>query len=447
MSDVTFELANADDARAYINEPRWQKVELGLNRMACLLSVLGNPQDSYKCVHVAGTNGKGSVSSFIAKSLEASGLRTGLFMSPYVYDFSERIQVNSTQIDDVSLLEITRRVKDAACKVEEIRGDHPTEFELMFAVGACFFEYAKCDIVVIEVGLGGRLDATNVITPAISVICRIGLDHTSILGNTIESIAFEKAGIIKQGVPCISWPQEPGAMRVIEEKCKSLGSSLCVTDFSKLEIFGITETQFPTCLLRKFAYRGNFYMTQMLGHSQPKNAAVAIDVLHMLQRVFPCIDEDAIKQGIYKSKLPARIEIISRNPFVVIDGSHNPQGVCELKYTLIDMSLDKAHITAVMGVMADKDYEAMISEMAPIVDRFVVFTAPNPRALSADALADTIRKIASDKEVIECRTPKEAIEFALNNAYDVDTGHGAVQVVVVFGSLYSAGSIRSAILM
>ena len=227
----------AFDPIAYINEPRWQESRLGLDRIRELLERMGRPQDRLRFVHVAGTNGKGSTCAYLASILQAAGYRTGLFTSPFIEAFEERIRVDGRNISTDELMAATLAVREHAEAMAAETGDHPTEFELMTAVALEHFARRACDIVVLEVGLGGRLDSTNVIdAPEATVIARIGLDHTKLLGNTLAAIAGEKAGIVKDGAPVVSWPQEPEAMAVVDKAARAHGSTLVVPDFSQLEV-------------------------------------------------------------------------------------------------------------------------------------------------------------------------------------------------------------------
>ena len=227
---------------AYINEPRWQESRLGLDRIRELLDRLGRPQDRLRFVHVAGTNGKGSTCAYLAAILQTAGLRTGLFTSPYLVAFEERIRVDGVNISLEELTEATLLVKEQAEAMAAETGDHPTEFELMTAVALVQFARRECDIVVLEVGLGGRLDSTNVIdAPEATVVARIGLDHTKLLGSTLAAIAREKAGIVKPGAPVVSWPQEPEAMAEVKRRAAECGCTVATPDFAALEVGGVSR--------------------------------------------------------------------------------------------------------------------------------------------------------------------------------------------------------------
>ena len=374
------------DPVKYINTPNWSKSRPGLERITELMDKLGNPQDNLKFVHVAGTNGKGSVCAYINQILIEAGLKTGLFTSPFIFDFNERIKINNQSISDEDLLEATLLVKEQADKMS----DHPTEFELMTAVALVYFAEQKTDIVVLEVGMGGRLDSTNVIkTPVCCVITRIGLDHTEYLGSTIEEITREKEGIIKPGVPVVRY-----------------------TDIDNPTI-GTTDTY-----TRKFKYKDEDYETSLLATYQPSNAALAIEVAKILD-----IDEKYIKLGILNAKWPVRFDIVRRNPITIIDGGHNVQGVQALVDSLKDIFPNKKFVF-IMAVLADKDYEKMIELIRPFAREIYTATSDNPRALSAKKLAETI----GNAELF-------------TSAKDVLANSNKDDIVVAFGSLYAAGNL------
>lgn len=301
------------DAEAYINEPRWAHSSLGLERVRDLLGRLGRPQDAVPAVHVAGTNGKGSVCAYLAAMLRAAGYRVGLFTSPGVMGFAERVQVDGQPISPEALHEVTLRVREAAEAVEAERGEHPTEFELMAAVAFEHFRASGCGIAVVEVGLGGRLDATNVIVPEASVIARIGLDHTGVLGTTLAEIAAEKAGIVKPGVPVASWPQEPTAAAVVEARCAELGCELSVPDFAQLRA-GAVEAAADGSLRRPFRYRGTPYVTALLGSYQPANAALALEAAAILAGRGWDLPPQARACGIAAARWPGRFEVLAPPP-------------------------------------------------------------------------------------------------------------------------------------
>ncbi len=420
------------DPIAYINEPRWQHSRLGLERITDLLERLGRPQDELRFVHVAGTNGKGSTCSFIESILRAAGYRTGLFTSPFILQFEERIRVDGLDISLSDLGEATLEVRDAAEAQFEETGEHPTEFELMTAVALVHFARSSCDVVVLEVGLGGRLDSTNVVdAPEACVITRIGLDHTGLLGDTVSQIAAEKAGIVKAGAAVVSYPQEPSARAVIERVAADAGCTVVEPDLGELEVGGGVGRG-----RRAFSYRGRPFETRMLGSYQPANAAVALETVEELRKRGWDISDDSIERGVASAFWPGRFEVRDARgawPATVIDGGHNPQGACALADSLKD-AFPGQSFTFVMSVLADKDYRAMIDALSPLARAFVCTAPDNPRALAADDLAEAVRAQTEGRSV-----PLEVVvagdmAHALGIARRL-TGEGGV--MCVFGSLYA----------
>lgn len=434
------------DPIAYINEPRWRHSSLGLERITMLLDMLGNPQDDFASVHVAGTNGKGSTCAFLSSVLRACGQRTGLFTSPFLERFEERIQVDGCMVSMRDLTSSTLQVKDAAEEVERVLGEHPTEFELMCAVAFVHFASSGCDVAVVECGLGGRLDATNVVSPVLSVITRIGLDHTDVLGGTLAKIAFEKAGIVKRGVPVVSFPQDAEAARVIEERCLELGSPLFVSDFSELLVRGNDASERGHAALsdmaRGFSYRGVSYETQLLAAYQPRNAAVAIDAATVLAARHPelGVDELAIRRGIASARWPGRFEVVSTQPLVIVDGAHNPDGAAALALSVEELlDGDGQAATLVIGVLADKDVPNIVAPMLPYASRFVVYAPDNPRALPAEDLAAEVRRQAQAVGREVCVQVASSAAQAIRCAVKEEGPEG---FVVAFGTLYSIGSMK-----
>lgn len=456
------------DAIAYINEPRWQASRLGLDRIRDLMERLGRPQDRLRFVHVAGTNGKGSTCAYLVSILRAAGYRTGLFTSPYIERFEERIQVGGANISPEALREVTLQVREAAEAQAAETGEHATEFELMTAVALVHFARADCDIVVLEVGLGGRLDSTNVIdAPEVAVVTRIGLDHTGLLGDAPAAIAGEKAGIIKPGSAVVAYPQDDeGAARAIAQAAVDAGDSLTVADFSQLEV---GEVQWPSREeggegpMRPFSYKGLSCATALLAAYQPCNAAVAMEAAWKLRERGWAVSDEAMAAGIAAARWPGRFEVVmapsdgcdcqsrasvakdaSAPSFpavpVVVDGGHNPQGAEALATSLQDVFPGQRFVF-VMGVLADKDYEAMVAAVAPLASAFVTATPPNPRALPAADLAECVRTLVSQVPVHAAPSYDEALQQAFCLAADLQPP----APVVAFGSLYAVATIKAAL--
>lgn len=458
------------DPIAYINTPRWQASRLGLERIRELLDRLGRPQDRLKFVHVAGTNGKGSVCAYLASILQAAGYRTGMFTSPYIERFEERIRVNDSMISPDELRDVTLAVREHAEAMADETGDHPTEFELMTAVALEHFARSGCDIVVLEVGLGGRLDSTNVIdAPEVCVIARIGLDHTALLGNTLAAIAGEKAGIIKGGSPVVSWPQEPEAMAVIERAAAERGCALQVADFSQLEEEAVrwdsressdgtngTNGASPSlhecaaAAFRPFSYKEfRNLRTAILGSYQPQNAALALEAVEALRDRGWTIPDNAVREGAARTMWPGRFEIVeggaSPDGFaVVVDGGHNPQGAQALVDSLAEVFPGRKPVFAV-GVLEDKAYPEMLEAVLPLGSAFVCVTPENPRALPAHKLARAIRWTGQDLlGCSACVNPVVARDFedAIRRARELAGSDG---LICAFGSLYSVAALKEAV--
>lgn len=430
------------DPVAWINTPRWQTSRLGLSRMVDLLERLGRPQDDLRFVHVAGTNGKGSVCAYLASVLQAAGYKVGLFTSPFILCFEERIRVNGENIRAEELARAVEAVRPAAEAVEADTGDHPTEFELMAAVAFEHFRAVGCDIVVLEVGLGGRLDATNVIDASeASVICRIGLDHTDLLGDTVAAIAGEKAGIVKPGCPVASWPQEREAMAVIEAVAAEHGCELSVPDFSQLAVEPLAGAA-----LRRFSWQGQEFETRLLGSYQPFNAALALETVRVLRGRGWDIPEEAEVAGIASARWPGRFEMVAASPLTIVDGGHNPQGAEALAASLADLLGEEGRgsVDFALGVLADKDYPAMVRAVAPWARSFSVYAPENPRALAADKLAACVSEVLVEEgraDAVPVRACAEAAE-ALRAAR---AAAGSQGVAVAFGTLYAIADLMAAL--
>lgn len=438
------------DPIAYINTPHWQASRLGLERIRELLERLGRPQDRLKFVHVAGTNGKGSICAYLASILSAAGHRTGMFTSPYIERFEERIRVDGAMISPDELRDVTLAVREHAEAMAEETGDHPTEFELMTAVALEHFVRCGCDVVVLEVGLGGRLDSTNVIdAPEACVIARIGLDHTALLGNTLAAIAGEKAGIIKEGSAVVSWPQEPEAMAVIEHAAAEHGCELRVPDFAQLEE-GAIRWEDGASPFRPFSHKEWADLrTGILGSYQPQNATVALEVVDVLRGRGWRIPDEAVRAGVAQTRWPGRFEIVeggsSPDGFaIVVDGGHNPQGARALADSLAEVFPGRKPVF-VVGVLEDKDYPRMLEDVLPLGSAFVCVTPDNPRALPAHKLARVIRWTGQDLlGCSACVNPVVARDFedAIRRARELAGPDG---LICAFGSLYSVAALKEAV--
>ena len=418
---------NAAQAIEYIHSVCWKGSIPGLGRTQTLLEKMGNPEKKLKFVHIAGTNGKGSTAAMTASILRKAGYRTGLYTSPYIYRFHERMQVDGEEISDEDLAAVTEFVKPLADSMEE----SPTEFELVSCIAFEYFYRKHCDIVVLEVGMGGALDSTNVIeTPEVAVITNIGLDHTEYLGDTVEKIAQTKSGIFKQGGHAVVYRSTPSVEAVYEQVCAEKNVSLKKAAFDSLRLKQHTlEGQVFDCGGRKDL------VLPLLGDHQLHNAAVVLAIADTLIEQGWKISEENIREGIRDVRWPGRFDIVSRNPLFIIDGGHNPQCIEALVKNIQDYLTGK-RVIALTGVLADKDYADMYKPVMPLVDRFVCITPPNPRKLEAKLLTQYLRDTGA--EATGCDTIPEGVALAMELA-------GEDGVVLCFGSLYSIGAIRDAL--
>lgn len=436
-------LSKADaafDPIAYMTQPRLLTISLGLTRIRRLMHLLGNPQQQLRFVHIAGTNGKGSTAAYIHSILCSAGYKTGLFTSPYIINFEERIRINDASIPLNVLHDIGLRVRDAALRVQQECNEHPTEFELITAAALLYFAQERCDIVVLEVGLGGRLDSTNVIsTPDVAVITRIGLDHMALLGSTCEEIAHEKAGIIKDGGHVVAWNDENASVnKVFQDACRTHHATLIMPSFEQVQCLGITELSVPyENVMQRFSYQGERYETHLLGSYQPYNAVLAIEAARVLRLRGFTIPQTALHEGIASARWLGRFDVHSTcNEWrcVVCDGGHNPQGARALAQS-IDRAFPHTKCVFVMSVLADKNYEAMIDALLDYACLWVCVTPPSSRALSAHDACACVSRTAHERNatfsVCEAHSYDDAITIIQNSA----ASQGVP--VIFFGSLYA----------
>ncbi len=397
----------------------------GLERITELCRRLGDPQDGLRFVHVGGTNGKGSFCCMLSSVLRASGLKTGLYTSPYVRRFNERIMIDGAPISDEDLAEYTTIVKHQA----DLMKDKPTEFETITALAFKYFSDKKCDVVVLEVGLGGRLDATNVIkTPVLSVITGISLDHTAILGSTEYAIAGEKAGIFKKGVPCCCAPVSSSAARRINAAARDKGCPLTR--------IGRGDIKITRCVLgqTRFDYgRRKDVELNMSGLYQPRNAAKVIDAADILAGLGFCITEQSLRKGLASAFWPARFDVMSRDPVTVFDGGHNPEGISALCESL-GFYFPGSRVVILSGVMKDKDSGLMVKELSQFAEKAFTFAPKNPRALDPEQYAGLWR---ANGVCAESGTARES----LSKAAEYAKGHSLP--LIICGSLCSYEEISA----
>lgn len=421
---------NFAEAEQYIHSFTRFGSQLGLERMAELLRRIGNPQDQLHFVHIAGTNGKGSTAKMTSTILKEAGYTVGMYISPFVVDFRERFQVNNHMIEKSEFSALVEFI-DPYVKELASEGQQVTEFEVITAIAFEFFRRRKCDIVALEVGLGGRFDATNVIrTPDCAVICSISLDHTDILGDTIAEIAFEKAGIIKENTDVVTYPlQEPEALAVFLEQCQKSNSRLIQPNPGAIEILE------SGVLGSRFVYDGRTYKLRLAGKHQIYNAAAVIETMKVLRKKGFSVSDNAIYQGIKKAAFPARFEIMSRHPLIIVDGAHNRQAAASLAQTLD--KLEASPKIAVMGMMADKDYRSAVASIGSKCEEIITIPVPcNPRAVDPVLLAEAAGPYC--KTVATIPDYDVALETALSRA-------GEKGAVIICGSFYMASDMRKTV--
>ena len=412
---------NAKEAIDYIEACTWSTTRLGLERTQTLLRAMGDPQKKLRFVHVAGSNGKGSTCAMLSSILRKAGYRTGLYTSPYIQTFCERIQIDGQNIPEPELAAITERVRVIADSMD----DHPSQFELVTAIAMEYFAANRCDIVVLEVGMGGALDSTNVIdAPEVAVITNIGLEHTEYLGDTLEAIAETKGGIIKSGCSCVAYPSDPVVLKTISALCRARGVPLRIADT------GAVQSVSASIDGQRFSFHAwqNLHLS-FLGEHQLRNAAVALTVVETLRDRAWRIPDEAVSDGMRDVKWPARMEVLHNEPLFLLDGGHNPQCAEALARAVSDY-LPGQKVTFLLGVLSDKDVDSMLRLVAPYGADYICLTPNNPRALPAEALAKKLRAQGQDASTAE--NAETGIRMAL------ETG----RPVVAFGSLYLAGEIR-----
>ena len=417
---------NYDQALAYIHAVHWQGHKPGLDRIRTLLEALGNPHQKLQFVHIAGTNGKGSTAAMVDSCLRAAGYKVGMFTSPFINRFNERIQVNGIPIPDQDLVQLVEQVQPAAQAMEDV----PTEFELITALGMLYFVQQNCDIVVLEVGLGGALDSTNIIPPpACAIITALGMDHVKELGPTLADIAAAKAGIIKPGSPVVSYGGEPEADKVIADTARAQGAPLTVVDFSRLQLRSASLDGLV------FDFDGLEGLTlPFLASYQARNAAVAITALRALRGRGWNISDQAIRQGLAQVRWPGRFELLRRDPPFLLDGSHNAHGMRATVASLRERFPGEKFVFLI-SIMADKDWDKMLQLLLPLAKCFVTVTAPSPRAIPAPDLAAQIRAMGGAAE------PADTIPAGVARA-DALAGGGPVAAL---GTLYFSGDVRRAL--
>lgn len=387
---------------------------MGLENMERLMELLGNPHKAFKSVHIGGTVGKGSTANLIASILSQKGLKCGLFTSPHIYDVRERFRINGKMIEKGEFVSLLREIKG---KIEKFPDLHPTQFEVHTALAFLWFARRNCDIAVVEVGLGGRLDATNILFPLITIITDIGIDHTDLLGSTIEEIAREKGGIIKEGIPLLTSASE-GALEVLKKQCEEKGAP----------IFPLGEKIFYEGELAVYTPWGEVkgIRSRLKGAHQRKNIALSVAA-----GLYLGCAEETIREGVKKARIRGRFEVVRRNPLVIIDGAHNPPAMKALRKTLEQYFPGRKFIL-VIGMLRDKPIEESMREIVPYATLVVLTTPPSERSPSLKMLSEIARKF--NPKVVEIGENEEAVRFALSQAKEDE-------VVLITGSFYLLGAL------
>ena len=418
------------EALEYIHSVTWRGSRPGLERIIELCEMMGNPQDSLKFIHIAGTNGQGSVSRMLSSILEKSGYKVGLFTSPYIERFNERIMFGGEDIPDCELASATEYVRQFADKMV----DPPTEFELITAIALVFYKKVGCDYVVLECGLGGRLDSTNVVrTTALSVITGIALDHTELLGDTTAKIAAEKAGIIKPGVPVIFGEGDSDAETVIRDKASELGAEYIRTDFSKIKNVS-SDLESTT-----FSFGDKRVKINLHGMYQTRNTATVLTAVETLRKNGVDIPEKAVDAGLLAARWSARFEILSRNPLIIYDGAHNPQGILgaveNVSHYLSPLT-DDGKVVILMGVMADKDHLNMTEMLSAVADRVFTVTPPNARSLDSTGV---------EREFESFGVPASSFDVLEDGVVaGIDYARKSGRPMICLGSLYMYADVKHA---
>ncbi|MBR3975410.1 MAG: bifunctional folylpolyglutamate synthase/dihydrofolate synthase [Clostridia bacterium] len=419
---------NEKEAVEYYHSLQQFGINPGLERISALCEKLGNPQNELKFVHIAGTNGKGSTCTEIASVLTQAGYRTGLYTSPYVVDFRERIKLDGEMIAPEQLAQVTEIVRD---KVNELnsQGIYPTEFEVITAAAFLYYRQSGCDIVVLETGLGGRFDATNIInSPLCVVLVSISLDHTKVLGESVSEIAYEKCGIIKDSCSVVtSASQQTQALSVIKETACNKNASLYITDEARM--FSVLSADISGSLVE---YKGQKIKIPFCGEHQLQNAALAIMASEILSENGFAISIQQIKDGIEKASIAARTEVLSKAPLVLLDGSHNEGSTAALAGVL-EKYCKNRRLLAVMGMMADKDCSVALKNLLPFFTKVIAVTPSNPRAMKASDFSALVEQHGVPCDAVD--NPCEGVKYAFSQLTDFDG-------LVICGSLYLSSDVR-----
>jgi len=426
---------NYQQALAYLHDLCSLGINLGMERIVKLLNIFGDPHLKIKTVHVAGTNGKGSTTAIIAAILQAAGLKVGVYTSPHLHSYTERIRINGADIPQADFALEMEKIKEIVPEVLEATGENPTEFEILTALAMNYFASQEVDIAVFEVGMGGRLDSTNVVVPEVSVLTSISSDHVNFLGPTVLDIAWEKAGIIKEGIPVVSSIQEQGVENVIVEKAKSLGAQVYQAkecDFENISHSAI-EQKF-NLITPNNKYEA--LKLSLLGDHQIENAATAVLAIEVLQSLGWTINALHVHKGLQTVRWPGRLEYLKLRIPVLFDGAHNPAGARALSRE-IPKHFNYDRLVFVLGVLGDKDKREIMNYLGPLGDIFIVTKPPNNRAGEWDDLILLLNEF--NKKILVEEDHRRAIDLAFKIAEERD-------LICITGSLYLLGESREYVL-
>lgn len=419
-----------NEALDYIHSLYWRGKKSGLEKTKELLELCRHPERDLKCIHIAGTNGKGSTAAMLDAVCRCAGIRTGLYTSPYIVRYNERIQVNGQQIPDDTLARLTAYLAELTEQMEV----PPSEFEFGTVLAFLYFKEQQCDLVILETGLGGMFDSTNVVEcPLLCIITALGFDHTAQLGTTMKDIAEAKAGIVKQGVPVVFYGENEDGEEVIRQRCRECNGALFMPDFSRLvsnRVGTVTESQV-------FSYgRWQHVELSLPGLYQQKNAAVVLEAVEQLRFLGIDISETAVREGLRTVRWPARLEVLWEEPLLLADGSHNPQGM-QATIESLGQYFPGRKLQFIFGAMADKELDVMIPMFLPMAKKVYVTAPSMPRAMKPEELLAVCKNYCTGEnapEFVVCPQVKEALSFAGQEAKD--------EIIVAIGSLYLVGEIK-----
>lgn len=422
------------EALDYIHSLYWRGKKSGLLKTKELLDLCGHPERGLRCVHIAGTNGKGSTAAMLDSICRCAGMKTGLYTSPYIVRYNERIQVDGQHIPDETLVRLTAYLAGLAEQMEV----PPSEFEFGTVLAFLYFKEQECDMVILETGLGGTFDSTNVIEhPLLCIITALGLDHTAQLGNTMTEIAQAKAGIIKSGVPVVFYGENKEGEAVVRQCCETMGATLSIPDFDEL----VCDSTGSLSECQRFSYKQwKGILLALRGIYQQKNAAVVLEAVEQLRMLGIALPEAAVRTGLCQVQWQARLEVLRENPLLLADGSHNPQGMAATVESLRQYFPEK-QLQFVFGAMSDKELDVMIPMFLPLAKK-VYLTAPSmPRAEAPEKLLLLCKKLSfsgTEPEFVICPNVKDVLPFLQKEPED--------EIIIVIGSLYLVGEIKQVLL-